>query len=186
MTQTPNEEMSQCSSMFDPRPWFNFKIGPRWEELREIYESGVPAAIYEAILIATESGSPPPDWVLEGALKIIGDRLKLGFSLKNGRSGNELAKYQNSMKHFRRWQVVSKLLENGVVFTKVFGEAEDLLQKTFAKAKDDTIEKSYKRVEKDMNDPKKRLQYYRAQREVQELTNTPTIEVPITKAKEIK
>jgi hypothetical protein len=186
MTQTPDEEMSQGSSMFDPRPWFNFKIGPRWKELREFYESGTLAALYDALLLATESGYPPPDWVVEGALKVVGDRLKAGFPLGKGRSGNELAKYQNSMKERRRWQTVKALKQKKITVEDACADAVPILKKTFAKAKADMIAKSYKRVEKDMKDPKKRLRYYNAQPEVRKLTKTPTIELPITKPKEIK
>jgi hypothetical protein len=41
---------------------------------------------------------------LDAAIRVIGDRLKFGFSLGKGASGNELAKYRKDMKHFRRYQ----------------------------------------------------------------------------------
>lgn len=110
-----------------------------------------------------------------------------GFSLGKGRSGNELTKYQNSIKERRRWQVVGALKhKNKISDEEAFAEAELILKNTFAKAKADMIAKSYKRVQKDMKDPKKRLRYYNAQSEVRKLTKTPTIEVPIKKPKKIK
>jgi hypothetical protein len=53
-----------------------------------------------------------------------------------------------------------------------YHEAEKRLMGSFAQGKYDAIKKSFLRVRKDLEDPKKRLNYYRATREVQELTDT--------------
>jgi len=129
---------------------------------------GVIAALFDAIILAKESEQPPPEWAMEGALRVIGDRLKFGF--KKGATRNELRDYVMAMKHYHRWQLVKKLLRNGVVWTKVFLEAEKHLADTNDSVKEEAIKKSYKRVQKDMKDSKKALQYYQCLYEAQELT----------------
>ena len=156
-------------------PTFLFRLSDKWELLRTFFEAGVVPALYDALMLARDSGLPPPDWAVEGALEIVGDRLKFGFTTGKGATGNELAKYQAAMKRFRRWQAVKKQREYGTVWTKVYSEAEEILKGTFAEAGDETIKKSYQRVEKDLKHPEKCLEYYRAYREVQKLTDTPTL-----------
>ena len=106
---------------------------------------------------------------------IVGDRLKFGFTTGKGATGNELAKYQAAMRRFRRWQAVKKLRGNGIPWTEVYFEAEEMLSDTFAEAKAETIKKSYQRVEKDMKDPVEALQYFHAYSKVRELTDTPVL-----------
>ena len=99
----------------------------RWELQRAFYEAGVMPALYDALVIAKESGLPPPDWVVEESLMVVGDRLKLGFTTGKGAIGNELPKYQAAMKHYRRWQAVKKLRDKGTAWMEVYDEAEKLL-----------------------------------------------------------
>ena len=157
------------------KPPFFINLKERWELQRLFYEAGVVPALYDALLLARDSGYPPPDWAVAGALKIVGDRLKFGFTTGKGATGNELAKYRAAMKRFRRWQAVKKLRSEGIQWTKVYAEAANRIKGTFAEASDETIKKSYQTVEKDLKDPKKALQYYRAMREVGELTDTPLL-----------
>lgn len=159
------------------KPSFLFCLSDKWELLRTFFEAGVVPALYDALMLASDSGQPPPDWAVEGALRIVGDRLKFGFTKGKGATGNELSKYQAAMRRYRRWQAVKKLRENGIVWSDVYVEAEKLLKGTFAEAKDETIKKSYQRVENDLKDPEKYPEYYLAYREVQELTDTPILDL---------
>ena len=148
---------------------FIVNLKQKWNSQRAYYEKGgVIAALFDAIILAKESKQPPPEWVLNGALKVIGDRLKFGF--KKGATGNESQKYEMAMKHYHRWQAVKKLRRKGIVWTKVFHEAEKLLAGTNDSVKHDAIKASYKQVQKDMKDQKKVLQYYQCLYEAQELT----------------
>ena len=167
--------------MADPgttnKPTFAFNLGEKWELLRTFFEAGVVPALYDALMLARDSSLPPPDWAVEGALRIVGDRLKFGFTTGKGATGNELAKYQAAMKRYRRWQAVKRQRENGTAWTKAYAEAEKLLKGTFAEASDETIKKSYQRVNKDLKDPEKHIEYYQAYLEVQELTDTSVLDL---------
>lgn len=165
---------AKSSSMFDEQPWVLFRMSPRLEELRLFYDQGVMPALYDALMLVKDSGCPAPEWVIDGALRAVGDRLKLGFPTGKGASGNELARYRNDMKHFRRWQAVMLLLQEGISSMDVFDEAANRLKGNFAHAGEDAVKKSFQRVKKDLQNPKRRLRYYRAMREVQELTDTAT------------
>ena len=110
--------------------------------------------------------------MIEGAIKIIGDRLKIGFTTGKGASGNELAKYKADMKHFRRWQAVKRRLDQGATLVDACYEAADELQGTFAKGGEQTVKLSYKVVEDHLPNVKERMRYYNAMREVRYLTDT--------------
>ena len=150
---------------------FIVNLKPKWKSQREFYEKGgVLAALFDAIFLAKESKQPPPEWVLDGALKVIGDRLKAGLKIGKGTKGNESAKYEIEMNHYHRWRTIKILRRKGVKWTKVYDEAEKLLAGTLGSVKAGMIKKSYKMVQKDMKNPKKALQYYQCLYEAQELT----------------
>ncbi len=147
-----------------------------WEIQHVLYEAGVLPALFDAIFIAKKEGRPLPDWAVDGALNVIGDRLKVGFTKGKGATGNELAKYQMDMKHYHRWQAVKKLKREGIPWSEVYIKALKILKGTAASVgpkgpiSDETVKKSYGRVQKDMKDPKKALLYYQCLYEAMELT----------------
>ncbi|HEY9080484.1 hypothetical protein [Magnetovibrio sp.] len=147
----------------------------RWDLQCTFYKAGVIAALYDALQLARDSGQSPPEWAIEGALAVVGERLKFGFTIGKGAKGNELSNYQKNMSHFRRWQVVQRLRSQGIKWDDVFIKATKYLKDTFAEAGPSAIQKSYSRVQSDLKDPEKALQYYSAFGEVQELTDTPNI-----------
>ncbi len=110
--------------------------------------------------------------MLDGCLKLIEDRLKFGFTIGTGQARNELSNYRINMIHFRRWQAVRKVRSEGIKFPKAYSEASSRLADTFAAGGEDAIKKSYLLVRKDMQNPKKRLRYYRGRSDVQWLTDT--------------
>ncbi len=158
-------------------PPYLMTVEERWKQQRPFFEAGIIPALYDALVLARDSGFEPPDWVIDGVIMVVGDRLKFGFTTGKGATGNELSKYQAAMRRYRRWQAVKRLRKNGIAWAKVYTEAEKLLTGTFAEAKDETIKKSYQRVENDLKDPEKHLEYYLAYREVQELTDTPILDL---------
>jgi hypothetical protein len=97
----------------DMQPSYMFKYGPRLEEMRAFYEADVVLALYDALVLARDSGLPAPDWVIDGAISIIGPHLKVGISTGKGASANTAAKYITDMRHFRRWLVVRQLHQEG-------------------------------------------------------------------------
>ena len=155
----------------DTQPSYLFKYGPRLEEMRIFYEAGVVLALYDALVLARDSGLPAPDWVIEGAISIIGPRLKVGISTGKGASANTAAKYKIDMMHFRRWLVVRELHKKGGAGS-LYKKAEKLLKGQFGWGSDAVIGKSFRRVEKQLKNPKTALRYYRGSREGQELMAT--------------
>lgn len=154
-----------------------FSLKDRLEMQRQMFEAGIVPALHDALLLLRDAGAPAPDWVIEGSIKIVADRLVLSFSTgKKGPDGDELWSYQNKMKKFRRWQVVDRLRKRfGMTIPEAADEAEELLKGTFAKAKASTIEDCFKRVQKDLKDPEAAKQYYPASIDSQWLTDTPTV-----------
>src|SRR5690349_472098 len=131
MAKQPNGG-AKAPTMFDESPWFLFKPGARLIELQSFYEQGVIAALHDALVLLREFGGEPPEWVLEGAIRVVADRLKHGFSTGKGQSGNELAKYRNDMMHFRRWQLVEFLRsKKKMPLLTAFAEASDRLKGKF-------------------------------------------------------
>jgi hypothetical protein len=56
----------------NPKPSHLFKYGPRLEEMRAFFEARVYLALYDALVLARDSGNPVPDWVVEGVIPIVG------------------------------------------------------------------------------------------------------------------
>jgi hypothetical protein len=48
--------------------------------MRVFYEAGVVLALYDALVLARDSGLSAPDWVVEGAIPILEAQLKQGIS----------------------------------------------------------------------------------------------------------
>ena len=140
-------------TMFDPMPWLLYRLTPRLKELKLFYEQGVMPALYDALVLARENEVPPPNWVLEGAQRVIGDRLKLGFVKGIGVTGNEASQYRFNMMHFRRWQAVKLCLSQGSTLDDAYYDASELLKGTFAKGQEDTMKASYGKVSSDLQDP---------------------------------
>src|SRR6266567_7440727 len=64
------------------------------EYMRVHFEWGSVAALHDALYVLEELGLKAPGWVLKGALRIVGDRLKTGKSIGQGSSGNEQINYR--------------------------------------------------------------------------------------------
>ena len=113
-----------------------------------------------------------PEWVLEGAILIVGDRIKFGFTKGMGPTGNERSQYRKIKEHYWRWWTVNTLREQGIKPSSLYFEASLRLKGKFGKGSDETIRKSFYKVQKDLKDKKKRWQFYRGMHEIQELTDT--------------
>src|SRR5579863_9881937 len=105
----------------------NFAKTPaqRLDGMKKAYElSGTLWALHDALETISHFGRTAPDWVLEGAIKVVRDRLQDGKSIaKGGPAGNETVKKLQDMKHFRRWQIVTFLMTKGLSATTAFKEA---------------------------------------------------------------
>jgi hypothetical protein len=155
----------------DPKPSHLFKYAALLEEMRVFFEAGVRLALYDALVLARDSGLLVPDWVVEGAIAIMGKQLKRGISTGKGASGNTAAQYKNDMEHFCRWLVVRELHEKGAKGS-LYKEAEKRLKGQFGWGSDAVIGKSFRRVEEHLKNPKTALRYYRGLQEGQKLMGT--------------
>jgi hypothetical protein len=140
-------------------------------ELRVFYEAGVLLALYDALTLARDSGSPAPEWIIGAAALVVGIQLHQGASIGSGPSGNTESQYRLDMIHFRRWSVV-KALQASNPAGSVYEKAEHLLKSKFGHGSREVIGKSYRKVEADLQKPETALRYYRGLRQGLELTNT--------------
>jgi hypothetical protein len=51
----------------DAKPSHLFRYGLRLEEMRVFFEAGVVLALYDALVLARDSGLRVPNWVAEGS-----------------------------------------------------------------------------------------------------------------------
>jgi hypothetical protein len=154
---------------------FLIHILSRLEGYRKHYEQGVIPALYAALQLIIESDYPAPEWVLKGAKTIVGDRLLNAPSTSaGGPAANELLKYQNDMRDFRRWLLVKKVMEtDGCKQTPAFAKVSTLLQSYGEKVvAAGMVGTSYNRVEKARKDETKMWRYLIADYELAQLTQT--------------
>lgn len=134
----------------------------RWlEEQEVIFEAGVLAALYDALYVCVQTNRPIPQWLLNGVLKVVGDRLAVGVSEGMGAKANDTTALKKDRVHLQRWLAVKKLRKSGASQDKeIFFKAKHLLSEVGADCSDKAIENSYYKVEKDMKDPEKARKYY--------------------------
>ncbi len=133
-----------------------------WFAEREtIFDAGIVAALHDALYVCKHSDYPMPEWVLEGALKIVRERMTRGLSKGKGPKSNDAKAFKKDHDHFRRWMAVKKLLRAGAPYDKeIFAKAVPLLEEVDAKCSEGTVKRSFDIVEKDMKAPSKARKYY--------------------------
>jgi hypothetical protein len=155
---TIKKQSSMSFSMFSkaaghhPGPFA--PIHQRLDHMRVHFEWGSVAALYDALYVVEELGLKAPGWVLKGALRIVGDRLKKGKSIGHGSSGNEQINYRRQVMHYQRWRAYQVVLAEGIPKIDAFAEVSERLKGTYAEGGEDTIEKSVKQVTKMLKNPK--------------------------------
>jgi hypothetical protein len=168
------------SSVFDENRSFLFMISRRLYELQKSYElHGLLTSLHDAIELIRESGAPTtPEWILDGALKVICERLAKPMPVqKGGPSGNENSKLQNDLRHFRRWLMVRKILKSNLpkkISVKKACEKSSKLLQSYGELSvaPDTVEKSYYKIEMGKKDPKRMWKYQPPRRIAAKLTGT--------------
>jgi hypothetical protein len=146
------------------------------EYMRVHFEWGSVAALYDALYVLEELGLKAPGWVLKGALRIVGDRLKTGKSIGQGSSGNERINYRRQIIHYQRWLAYQVVVGEGTPKIDAFAEVSKRLKGTYAKGGEDTIEKSVKQVTKMLKNPKKHPPYL-PMPQSSSLTGTPALKM---------
>jgi len=127
--------------------------------MRVHFEWGAVAGLYDALYVVEELGLNAPGWMLKGALRIVGDRLKTGAPIGQGSSGNEGISYRRQVMHYQRWLAYQVLVAEGTPKIDAYAEVSERLKGTYADAKEDAIEKSVKAVKKMLKNPKKHAPY---------------------------
>lgn len=126
----------------------------RLEYMRVHYEWGAVAALYDALYVVEELGLKAPGWVLKGALRIVGDRLKTGAPIGQGSSGNEGISYRRQVMHYQRWLAYQVVVAEGTPKIDAYAEVSERLKGTYAESGEDAIEKSVKAVNKMLKNSK--------------------------------
>lgn len=177
MTKTV-EQQTITSSVFAANKSFLFILSRRLMELQKSYElHGVLTSLHDAIELLRDSEAAMPEWVLNGALRVIRDRLVNPLPIQKGGPGaNELAKVKNDLRHFRRWVLVCKFLNSGATKRSkkmVFKEVSDRLKSHGERSvSPEAVEKSYYKVEKEKTDPTEMWKYRPAMHLAAKLTGT--------------
>jgi hypothetical protein len=121
-------------------------------------EAGNLFAVLDASQFAEDSGVEPK-W-----LQTVKDHIFRKTILAEAHGGQwqkNSNKCRRAIKHFDRWEAVYIARMRGTSWSDAFDEASKLLKKTTARGSADAIEASFKKVNKERKDPKKRFLYYR-------------------------
>jgi hypothetical protein len=119
--------------------------------------TGEPLAVYEALQHANLARQPWPDWLGKAARGII---------LGGGRTAHEAERFEDRLRHFRRyWTVENFRRRNGpnIKGRRTKAQALDLavaaLEATGERASRDTIEDSYDLVSRDLKNAGSKSKY---------------------------
>jgi hypothetical protein len=166
----PQEAKSKFSgSLRDPLPSF-FKPGPRFAELHALAKGGNLFALQDAKFLAEDIGYRP-HWLISLQERLINGTIS--GKQPGGQWHKDMNKFKRAMKHFDRWRAVHSARKQGVPWADVFAKASELLKTTTAKGGETAIEASFKKVNKEIKDAKKRHLYYRVSARTRALGGFP-------------
>ena len=133
-----------------------------WLEVRQVFfEAGVILALFDALYFCRKTDHPLPIWVVDGAIAVVGDRLRTGKSKGKGPKSNDATASGKDRAHFQRWLAVRKVMKAGEALdNEIYNKAKPLLAEVDADCSEWTIKRSYWIVDKDMKDPKNARKYY--------------------------
>jgi len=136
------------------------------ERMREAYKDGVVPALYDAIcyyrLYVQPLGHPGPDWIWDGVMDVMNDRLRSGKVIGKGKTGNETAKYQNDMKHLYRYEAVKAAREGGLKLSEAYDKVSKMLTGSFAVGLPVQMKKSYNLVRRALKTDAGKKRFYLA------------------------
>lgn len=152
-----------------------YDVQQRMWELAKFWAEGVTAALYDALKhIKTNPHIDPPPWILQGALKIVEDRLRAGFETKKkpSKRKDERKIYKSEITSYYRWRDVEKRRLAGETIDDACALASEALAPTDYAGSSETMRKAYQRVSRDLKNPAKAYCYYSAMPETREITGT--------------
>jgi hypothetical protein len=144
-------------------------------ELEKFWTAGVTVALYDALqhVKAYPQYNPPP-WILDGALKIVEDRLRAGFETnkKPGKKKDERKIYKSEITSYYRWREVEKRRLVGHSIAEACNLASAALAGTDFKGEAETMRKDHQKIASDLQDPTRAYRYYSAMPQTREITDT--------------
>ena len=158
-------------SAWDPE----YDVQQRMWELGKFWGQGVTPALYDALKhIKRNPRVVPPTWILDGALKVVEDRLRAGFETKKkpGKKKDERKIYKTEIASYYRWREVEKRYLSGKTIENACAMASEALAPTDYEGSPETMRKAHQRVSRDLQDPAKAFRYYSAMPETREITGT--------------
>jgi uncharacterized membrane protein YgcG len=112
--------------------------------------TGEPLALYEALLHATAAGQPTPDWLVTA----------IGDIIVRGRNDQAARRFQERVRHVRRYRLVRDLRRRGHTKDCALELAVAALEATDAAGARSTIENSYDRVRRDLERAGRESEYF--------------------------
>ena len=153
----------------------DYDVQARMWELQKFWAAGVTAALYDALKHAeTYPEIEPPPWILDGALKVVEDRLRAGFETKKklGERNDERKIYNAEIASYYRWREVEKRRLAGETIDDACAQASEALAHTSYQGSSETMRKAFQRVSRDLKNPATAFRYYSAMPETREITGT--------------
>jgi hypothetical protein len=158
-------------SAWDPE----YDVQQRMWELGKFWVQGVTAALYDALKhVKANPHIVPPPWILDGALKVVEDRLRAGFETKKkpSKRNDERKIYKSEIASYYRWREVEKRRLSGETIDDACAMGSEALTPTDYKGSSETMRKAYQRVSRDLQQPAKAYRYYSAMPATREIAGT--------------
>jgi hypothetical protein len=145
--------------------------------LKEFWEAGVTVALYDALKhLKMNPNMQLPEWILDGAIKVVEDRLRLGFDTnqKLGKMNDERKIYLSEIRDYYSWRAVRKHQLAGNTWVQAYNNASAELANTEFEASPETIKKRYAKVARDFKAGTV-FRYYSAMPETRDFTGTSLV-----------
>jgi hypothetical protein len=134
-----------------------------------------PAALYDALKHAKMYANiDAPPWILDGALKVVEDRLRAGFETKKkpGKRNDERKIYRAEIGSYYRWREVEKRRLASETIENACARASEALADTSYGGSAETMRKAFQKISLDLKNPARAFRYYSAMPETREIVGT--------------
>jgi hypothetical protein len=152
-----------------------YDVQQRMWELEKFWTAGVTAALYDALKhVKANPHIDSPPWILDGAVKVVEDRLRAGFDIKKkpGQKNDERKIYKSEITSYYRRREVEKFRLAGRTVAEACDLASAALAGTDFKGEAETMRKDHQKVSLGLQDPARAYRYYSAMPETREITDT--------------
>ena len=114
------------------------------------WKSGSLPAVMDAIRYCERYGVPPPSWLVQAVTTVVMQQLRTPIPGAIGWVNTAEKALRNDLIHFQRWQAVVDLRreDESLSWDQAYAAASKELEGSPAAASTDTIEASYKKIQK--------------------------------------